>query len=182
MMRPHFCAFMPGIAARIAWNGRGKIDGDDGVPLVGRKVLDRRDMLDAGVVDEDVDRTHLGFGVGDHRLDFGALGHVGRVVESLDPELLLDFDALGLDRRLVAEAVDDDIRAFLGERAGDRQPNAARRTGDKGMTFGERHRRFSCMGQWRTVLRRSVILHCDGACEGSVALQQPWMTNSPLSA
>ena len=130
---------------------RREIDGDDGVPLVGRKVLDRRDMLDAGVVDEDVHRSHLGFGVGDHRLDLGALGHVGRVVESLDPELLLDFGPLGLDRRLVAEPVDDDIRALLGEGAGDRQADAARRTGDKGVAFGERHRRFSSWDRGQTV-------------------------------
>ena len=126
-------------------------------------------MLDAGVVDEDVDRTHLGFGVGDHRLDLGAFGHVGAVVESLDPELLLDFGALGLDRRLVAEAVDDDIRALLGEGAGDRQANAARRTGDKGVAFGERHRRFSFMGQRANCPRSRVILHCDGAFERFIA-------------
>jgi len=36
--------------------GRAQVDGDDGVPLVDRELLDRRDVLDAGVVDQDVDR------------------------------------------------------------------------------------------------------------------------------
>ena len=109
----------------------------------------------------------LALSVGDHRLDFGAVGHVGPVVESLDPELLLDFDALGLDRRLVAEPVDDDVRALLGEGAGDRQANAARRAGDKGVTFGERHRRFSSRNRGR-LSAIEVILHCDGAFEDSL--------------
>ena len=108
-------------------------------------------MLDAGVVDEDVHRSHLGFRVGDHHLDLGAVGHVGAMVEGLDPEFPLDFGPLGLDRRLVAEAVDHDIRALLGQGAGDRQADAARRTGDEGVTFGERHRRFSLWDRGQTV-------------------------------
>ena len=35
--------------------GRGEVDRDDLVPLLGREVGDRRDVLDAGVVDQDVD-------------------------------------------------------------------------------------------------------------------------------
>ena len=35
--------------------GGGQIDGDDLVPLLDRELLDRRDVLDAGIVDEDVD-------------------------------------------------------------------------------------------------------------------------------
>ena len=100
-------------------------------------------MLDAGVIDQNVERTQLALGVGDHGRDLRPLCHVGSVVESLDPEFLLDLGALGLDRRLVAEPVDDDVRPLFGEGAGDRQADAARRTGDKGVAFGERHRGFS---------------------------------------
>ena len=34
--------------------GRREIDGDDGVPFGHRKRLDRLDMLDAGIVDENI--------------------------------------------------------------------------------------------------------------------------------
>lgn len=36
---------------------RREIDGDDGVPLLVRKIFDRGHMLDAGIVDEDVHRA-----------------------------------------------------------------------------------------------------------------------------
>ena len=62
----------------------------------------------------------MALSLGDHRLDFRSLGHVGPVVEGSDAEFLLDFGALGLNRRLVAEAVDDDVRALPSEGAGDR--------------------------------------------------------------
>src|ERR1700733_9394724 len=136
-------------------------------------------MLDAGVVDEDVHRSHLGFSVGDHHLDLGSVGHVRAMVESLDAELFLDFDPLRLDRRLVAKSVKDGARPSLGEGAGDGQADAACRAGDKGMTLGERHRRFSSSDpRGETVRVRAVILHCGEAFEGFVALQTPWMTNS----
>src|SRR5208282_3093055 len=122
---------------------RREVDGDDRVPLLGRKFLDRRDELDAGVVDQNAERTHFALGVGDHRLDLRPFRHVGRVVERLDAEFLLDLDALALDRRLVAKSVDDDVRPFFGESAGDGEPDAAGRTGDEGVTVGKRHRLFS---------------------------------------
>ena len=69
--------------------------------------------------------------VGDHGGDLGALGHVGAGVDRLDAEILFDAAALLLDRRGVAEAVDDDVGAFLGEGAGDGQADAAGRAGDQ---------------------------------------------------
>jgi hypothetical protein len=75
----------------------------------------------------------------DPGLDICAFGHIGRVVERLDAEFLLDLDPLGLDYGLIAKPVDDDVCAFLGERAGDGQADAARRTGDEGVALGERH-------------------------------------------
>ena len=36
-----------------------QVQRDDGVPLLDREVLDRRGVLDAGVVDQDVDATEL---------------------------------------------------------------------------------------------------------------------------
>ena len=61
--------------------GRAEVDRDDRVPALDRELLDRRDVLDAGVVDEDVDAAEVGLGrVGHHRLDLGRLAHVGAVV------------------------------------------------------------------------------------------------------
>ena len=119
--------------------GRRQVDRDDHVPLLRREILDRRDELDAGVVDENVDGSELRRRVGDHRLGLRALRHVGAVVDALDAELLFDGGARRLDRLGVAEAVDHHVRALLGERAGDRQSDPARGTGDDGVTFGERH-------------------------------------------
>ena len=119
---------------------RGReVDGDDGVPLIGRKLLDRRDELDAGVVDQDVDGSELGRRVGDHRLDLVAFRHVGAVVDALDAKLLFDAGALGFDRLGVAETVDHHVGALLGEGAGDGETDAAGGAGDDGVTFGERH-------------------------------------------
>jgi uncharacterized protein YndB with AHSA1/START domain len=47
-------------------------------------------LMDARIVDEDVDSPHLGRSVGDHRFDFGPLRHVGAVVERLNAEVLFD--------------------------------------------------------------------------------------------
>ncbi len=46
-------------AAADGVEGRGKVDRDDAVPLLDREFVDRRDMLDAGIVDQDVDRAEL---------------------------------------------------------------------------------------------------------------------------
>ena len=61
--------------------GRGQVDGDDRVPFLGREVLDRRDVLDAGIVDEDVGPAELVGAALHHRLDRRRVGHVGAVVD-----------------------------------------------------------------------------------------------------
>ena len=55
MMRPQLRAFMCGKAARMAWKRGREVDRDHRVPFLERKLLDRRHVLDAGVVHEDVD-------------------------------------------------------------------------------------------------------------------------------
>ena len=57
---------------------RREIDRDDRLPFVGRELLDRRHELDAGIVDEHVDRAEVFFAKRDHLRDLGRLGHVGR--------------------------------------------------------------------------------------------------------
>ena len=114
----------------MAWNAADRLMRDDRVPFLDREFLDRRDVLDAGVVDQDVDAAEGLLGRRDHRGDLGGLGHVGRRVERLDAEFLLDAGALLLDRGGVAEAVDHDVGAVLGERPGDAEADAGGRAGD----------------------------------------------------
>ena len=46
--------------------GRGQVDRDDFIPFLDREGLDRRDMLNAGVVDQDVDRPERFLRLVDH--------------------------------------------------------------------------------------------------------------------
>ena len=135
MMRPHLRAFMPGTAARMAWNADDRLIAMICVPFLDREFLDRRDVLDAGIVDEHVDRAERLLGGLDHVGDLGRLGHVGGRIDRLDAEILLDAGALLLDRGLVAEAVDHHVGAVLGEGAGDAEADAGGRAGDDGGSF-----------------------------------------------
>jgi len=110
--------------------GRAQVEGDDGVPLVDRELLHRRDVLDAGVVDEDVDRAEAAERRLQHRLDGVGLRHVGAVVGDVHLAAIRQAHAQALDLRLVAESVEDDVRAALGERLGDAQADPACRAGD----------------------------------------------------
>lgn len=92
---------------------RGEVDGDDGVPTLGREILDIGHVLDAGIVDEDVHTAELGVGIGEHRFDLGRLAHVGAVVSDADGVLAGGRD-LRLGRFNIAKAVDDDVGALRG--------------------------------------------------------------------
>jgi hypothetical protein len=95
---------------------RGRqVERDDRVPLVDREFVDRRDELDARVVDEDVDRTELSDRLAHHRLDLRLLRQVGAVEAHLDAMLGGNRLAERLDFVRVAEAVENDVRAFLCE-------------------------------------------------------------------
>jgi hypothetical protein len=95
-------------------------------------------MLDAGIVDEDVNRAE-GVGRGlHHRFDLVDLGEVRAVVERLDAVVALEARALLFDRVGIAEAVDDDVRALGGERPGISEPDALSGAGDeRGLAFEE---------------------------------------------
>ncbi len=111
--------------------GRAEVDGDDGVPFLGGEVLDRRHVLDAGIVDQDVDPAEFLGGVCHHGLDLSWLGHVCVVVGGLHPELGADVGVQLLDLLGVAEAVEHDVGALFGQRARDPEPDARGRTGDE---------------------------------------------------
>src|SRR6185437_15038961 len=68
---------------------RGRqIDGEDGVPAIDGKALGGRGVLDANVVDEDIDRAEALFGIADQLCALLWIGKVGRVEENLDAVLL----------------------------------------------------------------------------------------------
>ena len=73
MMRPHLRAFMPGTAARMAWNAADRLIAMIASHFSIGKFLDRRDVLDAGIVDQDVDRRRSLLGVVHHVGDLGRL-------------------------------------------------------------------------------------------------------------
>ena len=66
MMRPHPRAFMPGMRGADGVKRRRQVDGDDLVPFLDRKILDRRDELDACVVHQNIDRAEGFLGEPDH--------------------------------------------------------------------------------------------------------------------
>src|SRR5688572_28109974 len=87
-------------------------------------------MLNASVVDQDVDLSERRFRRFDHRLYRSRLAHVGAVVQRSDfVTLNLTLDLRDSIRR--AEAIDHDVRAFARERARDAQANAASRARDQ---------------------------------------------------
>ena len=88
-------------------------------------------MLDAGVVDEDVERAEALFAGAHHGLDFGRLAHIGAVVVDLAARACRTRD-LGARRLHLAEAVEHQSRAGLGQRAGQPQADAAGGAGDEG--------------------------------------------------
>ena len=60
---------------------RGEVDRDHPIPLLGREILDRRDMLDARIGEDDIGCAEFGGAPGDHRGDLIGPAHVGGIVE-----------------------------------------------------------------------------------------------------
>jgi len=105
--------------------GGGQDDGDQGVPFLFRELVHRRDMLDAGVVDQDVQPPELTHGVSDQVLDLLRLGHVGGMVADGGVGPGLQGLTLGLDLRRIAQAVEHDVDPLLGQSRGEGLADAA---------------------------------------------------------
>ena len=112
--------------------GAGQVDGDDGVPFVHRKVLHRRHMLDAGVVDQDVHPAELAGGVLHHVFDVGHAAHVGTVVGHLGAGCLAGGQHFGAGGVHITETVQDDIGALAGEGFCNTEADAAGGASDEG--------------------------------------------------
>jgi hypothetical protein len=94
---------------------RGQVQGKNRVPLGNGELVDRRNELDAGVVDEDVDRAELTDRPAHHRLDGVLSRHVGAVVANLHPVVGGELRAQSFDVGGVAEAIQNDVGAVCGE-------------------------------------------------------------------
>ena len=91
-----------------------------------------RHELDAGIVDEDVDRAERRLGARrSSRRSRPAWSCRRRRIERRDAEFALDPGPLASISRGVAEAVEHDVRALPRQRAGDREADAAGRAGDE---------------------------------------------------
>ena len=75
--------------ARGVEGGR-QVQRDDEVPFRGREVFHRRDVLNACIVDEDIDGAELLLHGAEHCLDLVGLRHVGVGVEAGDVVLSSD--------------------------------------------------------------------------------------------
>ena len=111
--------------------GGGEIERDDEVPPVDRERLDRRDMLDARIVDEDVHAAERVGGLAHHRLDLVDLGEIVGRDDRFRAARLLQRDTLALDGGGVAEAVDDEVGALARQRPGVGEADAGGRAGDE---------------------------------------------------
>src|SRR3546814_15445032 len=81
----------------------------DRVPLVDRKLLDRRNMLDASIVHQYVERAERRLMLGHHFGDLVGPGHVGGRIAGGHAELRFQSGALLFDGGRLAKAVDRDV-------------------------------------------------------------------------
>ncbi|VVN14514.1 hypothetical protein PS647_04023 [Pseudomonas fluorescens] len=128
---------------------RRQVDGDDRIPTLHRKLIHRCHVLNASVVDQNVDAAELALGVGDHVGNLRRIADIGRVMADLAAKLLHLGDHLGG----IAKAVEDQIGPSLGQAEGDPQADAAGGAGDQcGLARKSRHE-YLTQCQWRRKCR-----------------------------
>ena len=72
-------------------------------------------MLNARVIDQNIDAAEIGSRLFHHRLDLLGLAHVGTVIRHLDAKFRGESRANSLDFCGIAEAVQDEVNAFPGK-------------------------------------------------------------------
>ena len=92
-------------------------------------------MLDAGVVDQHIERAELGLAGAHHGFDLGRLGHVGAVIGHAATKRF----NLGLGGGHIAKAIEHHIGAAAGQHQRHAQADAAGRSGDQGGASFEHH-------------------------------------------
>ena len=88
MTRPQFAGEHPGQDFPRAVEDRREVHGEHVVPAVVGKLDDRRDMLDARVVDQDIDLTECLRRERDQAADLRGVDQVGVTVPNVDVVLL----------------------------------------------------------------------------------------------
>ena len=109
---------------------RREIQRQNRIPLFDREFLDRRGVLDARVVYQDVDAPHRRDGAIDHPAHRLAMGKVGAVMRHAHAELGFQFGTDAFDFRRIAEAVQHDIGALPGQRGRNAKTDTAGGAGD----------------------------------------------------
>ena len=104
------------------------------------ELLHRRGVLDAGVVDEDVDAAEARGALLDHLGHLSGPRHVGSAVVDLDVVSGTELGHQRFDRFALTKAVEHDVSALRCERTGDPEPDAAGRAGHH-CRFTLQHRR-----------------------------------------
>src|SRR5262249_28514946 len=108
-----------------------EIDGDNRIPLFGREFLDRRDILDTGIVYEDIDLAELVFGGVDHIGNVIRLADIGIAVADANVVLARQSATQFLYRSGIAKAVEHDVGAVLGQNLGNAPSDAAGRSSNE---------------------------------------------------
>ncbi len=102
-----------------------QIDRQDLIPFLDRKLVERCDVLNAGIVDENVEPTKVGQRRCDHLGDLVWRRHIGRRIAGLDAVIGFYRVLCPGDLGRGAEAVQHHVCARRGERAGDAKPDPA---------------------------------------------------------
>ena len=118
--------------------GAREIDRQNGVPLLDRKIFNRCDILNSGIVDENVNATEFLLRQRHHRADVIAIGHVGVAVDDLDVMAVGDVLADGFDLVRIAKSIEHDIGAIGGQPARNTKTDSTGRAGHDG-GFSRQH-------------------------------------------
>ena len=103
---------------------RRQIERDDVIPFFIGEILDRGNMLDAGIVDENIDPSQMTRDFRDHAVDFPGIHQIGAVVKNFGVVLGLQAGLQGIDLRMNAQAVEGNSTSGLRERLGDILPQS----------------------------------------------------------
>ena len=145
MIRPHARLPHPWDRRTDGVEHGGEVDGDDRVPLLRREGVHRSDVLDTGVVDQDLRRAQGRRRALHHRSDGPAVAHIGVVVLDCDVVHRAQVMAAREDLVAVPKAVDHHRGTLFGKPRGNRQADPAGRSGhDRDPAFepaGGSHRR-----------------------------------------